>query len=87
MCNCIINSITKLAIKELSIQKDNYTINRYISDNILFKILVCKSGLDIKIIIIHIYQYLANLPKYMSKIGNNTLKINTYEKSLMYSLY
>ena len=87
MCHCIINSITKLAIKELSDQKDNYTINRYISDNILFKILVCESSLDIKIIIIHIYQYLANLPKYMSKISNNTLKFNTYAKSLMNSLH
>ena len=54
--------------------------------NCLVKILVHESGLDTKTIATYIRNSLSNLSAYMSSIGDDILKFNTYVKGLVRSL-
>ena len=56
MYQYIMNSLTKTAIKKVSIWKDEYTINEYVLGNTLFKVLVWESRLDTKTTTIYFCQ-------------------------------
>ena len=87
MYRCIINSITKLAIKRINIWKDKYTVYDHVSGNLLSKILVHESGLDTKTTTMYIRNSLGDLSIYINNMGNDILKFNTYVKSLVHSLH
>ena len=84
---CIMNSITKSAIKRVTMWKDEYTVNDHVSGNLLFKILVRESGLDTKTTAMYIRNSLGDLATYMNEVGDDILKFNTYVKGLVRSLH
>ena len=86
MYRCIMNSISKSAIKRLNMWKEEYTIGEFVSGNCLFKILVRESGLDTKTTATYIRTSLNNLPTYMNSVGDDILKFNFYVKGLVRSL-
>jgi len=86
MYKCIMNSLSKLAIKRLALWKEDYTVNDHVSGNCLVKILVRESGLDTKTTTTYIRNSLSNLSTYMSSVGDDILKFNTYVKELVRSL-
>ena len=79
------NIITKLAIKRITMWKDEYTVHNYVLDNLLFKILVSESRLDTKTTTTYIRNSLSNLSTCINDISDNILKFNTYVKDLVYS--
>ena len=86
MYRCIMNSISKSAIKRLNMWKEECTIGKFVSGNCLFKILVRESGLDTKTTATCIRTSLNNLPACMKSVGDDILKFNCHVKGLVRSL-
>ena len=59
------NSISKQAHKCLSIWKDDYYVEGKLSGNALFKVIICKSGLNTKATFTYLHTMLATLGKYL----------------------
>ena len=86
MCRCMMNSMSKSAIKRLGMWKDEYTVNGQASANFLLKVVVRESGLDTKTTATYIRTCLNNLTAHVGSVGDDVLKFNAYAKGLVRSL-
>ena len=86
MYRCIMNSVKKNTLKRISVWNPDFHVNTYASGNSLFKVICRESGLDTKTTTSYIRKSLTSLDQYMSAVGDDILKFNTYVRGLVRSL-
>ena len=83
---CLIKSLSKGAIKYITIWNEDYMSGRNTSGNALLKVIIRRSGLDKKSTVSHIMTQLSFLPEYIKMVADNIPKFNNRIKSLITSL-
>ena len=80
------SSLSKTAIKDITVWKEDYFIANTPSTNALLKVIIYESGLDTKSIVSHICSQLSSLHEYIELVMDDIVKFNTYVQSLIQSL-
>ena len=80
---CLMASISKEGEHKILVWEDQYNLNELGSDNLLLKVIVRESHLDTNATSSSIRTKLTDLDRYLSTIGHDIVKFNTYVKLLI----
>jgi len=86
MYRCLMSSLSKTGIKDITVWKEDYFIANTPSANGLLKVIICESRLDTKSTVLHICSQLSSLHEYIELVMDDIVKFNTYVQSLIQSL-
>lgn len=81
------NSLTEQAKNRLNLYKDQYTVNKYPSGLLFFKVIVRESHIDTNATSMSIRNKLGELPQYMADIQYDIKAFNEYVLELLEALH